>query len=202
MPSTGRASRTKAQQRLETTHALVTTARHLFATHGYSHVSLAQIVEATGVSKGALYHHFNGKDELFRAVLAQIHEEVANRVADAAPDADPWTQLIAGCQAFLAASTEPGIHQIMLVDAPAVLGWGMWREMDAQTSMQQLEAGLTQLMSDGVISRQPIRPLVHLLSGAMNEAALWLAQSEDRDTDLLDTMAALTCLLESLRTGP
>ncbi|NDL60178.1 TetR/AcrR family transcriptional regulator [Phytoactinopolyspora mesophila] len=199
MPSTGRPTRTKAQQREATTRALVAEARRLFAEHGYAHVSLAQIVDATGVTKGALYHHFSGKDDLFRAVLLQIHEEVAAKVADAAADADAWTQLVAGCCTFLAASTEPGIHQIMLVDAPSVLGWGAWRELDASTSMKQLEMGLTQLMAEGIIVQQPVRPLVHLLSGAMNEAALWLARSENRDADLEETMTALTRMLESLR---
>jgi AcrR family transcriptional regulator len=201
MPSTGRPTRTKAQQREATTRALVAEARRLFAEKGYAHVSLAEIVAATGVTKGALYHHFSGKDDLFRAVLTHIHEEVAAKIADAAPDADAWTQLVAGCRTFLAASTEPGIHQIMLVDAPSVLGWDAWRELDASTSMKQLEIGLTQLMADGVISQQPVEPLVHLLSGAMNEASLWLARSENRDADLAATMTALTRLLESLRPG-
>ncbi|WP_129664716.1 TetR/AcrR family transcriptional regulator [Phytoactinopolyspora endophytica] len=199
MPSTPRPTRTKAQQREETTQALVAEARQLFAEKGYAHVSLAEIVEATGVTKGALYHHFSGKDDLFRAVLRQVHDEVAEHIADAAPDADTWTQLVAGCRAFLTASTEPRIQQIMLVDAPSVLGWGAWRELDAATSMQQLEVALTQLVDEGIITDHPVAPLAHLLSGAMNEAALWLARTGNRERDLEDTMAVLTRLLESLR---
>lgn len=199
MPTTGPPTRTKAQQRARTTRALVTEARRLFAAHGYAHVSLAQIVDATGMTKGALYHHFRGKDDLFRAVLEQVQHEIAERIATAAPSADPWTQLVDGCRVFLTVSTEPGIQQIMLIDAPAVLGWGTWRELDAGTSMRQLELALVQLMADGVIVEQPVPPLLHLLSGAMNEAALWLARSQRREEDLADTMAALTRLLEALR---
>lgn len=199
MASTSRAARTKAQQRAETTGALLAAARRSFAERGYAHTSLAEVVAAAGVTKGALYHHFGGKDDLFAAVLAEVHGEVADRVAAAAAGADPWTQLIAGCRTFLAASTEAHVGQIMLVDAPAVLGWDAWRELDAATSMQHLQDVLVDLMRAGVIADRPVLPLVHLLSGAMNEAALWLAGSTDRDRDLADVMAALTSFLESLR---
>jgi AcrR family transcriptional regulator len=194
-----RSTRTKAQQREETTRTLIAEARRLFATRGYAHVSLADIVQAAGVTKGALYHHFTGKDDIFRAVLEQVHREVGERVAAAAPDADGWTQLTAGCRTFLAASTESHIQQIMLIDAPSVLGWDVWRELDATTSMQHLQEALEHLISEGVIPDQPVTPLVHLLSGAMNGAALWLARSEDRDRDLADATSVLNRLLESLR---
>lgn len=191
--------RTKAEQREATTRALLDAARRAFAARGYRRTSLAEVVAAAGVTKGALYHHFGGKDELFRAVLAEVHREVAEAVAGAAPDADPWTQLVAGCRAFLAASTAPETQRVLLVDAPAVLGWEVWRDLDAATSRQQLEEVLTELMAAGEIPEQPLAPLVHLLSGAMNEAALWLAGSEDPAADLDAAMAALTRMLEALR---
>jgi AcrR family transcriptional regulator len=192
--------RTKAEQREATTRALVLEARKQFASRGYASVSLAEIVEAAGVTKGALYHHFSGKEHLFRAVLREVQQEVAGRIANAATEEDAWSQLVAGCEMFLRASTEPGIQQIMLIDAPAVLGWGAWREIDASTSMQQLEHVLTELIHEGVIEQQPVTPLAHLLSGAMNEAALWLAQSDDRERDLSQTMKVLNQMLCSLRT--
>ncbi|AXB43735.1 TetR/AcrR family transcriptional regulator [Amycolatopsis albispora] len=190
---------TKAQQREETTRNLVAVARELFAAKGYGQVSLAEIVNAAGVSKGALYHYFTGKDQLFRAVLEEVHAEVAARVDKAAPDADPWTQLVAGCTAFLTVTTEPEIQRIMLVDAPAVLGWETWRELDATASMRHLAEALTRLIDDGVLVRQPVAPLAHLLSGAMNEAAAWLAGSAEPARDLADTVAALTRMLESMK---
>ncbi|MGC7097733.1 TetR/AcrR family transcriptional regulator [Amycolatopsis lurida] len=190
---------TKAQQREETTRNLVAVARSLFATKGYGQVSLAEIVAAAGVSKGALYHYFTGKDQLFRAVLEQVHAEVAERVGGAAPDADAWTQLVEGCTAFLTVTTEPEIQRIMLVDAPAVLGWETWRELDATASMPHLAEALTQLIDEGVLIRQPVAPLAHLLSGAMNEAAAWLAGSADPGRDLVDTVAALTRMLEAMK---
>lgn len=192
--------RTKAQQRDDTTRSLLRHARDLFATRGYHQVSLAEIVDAAGVTKGALYHHFPaGKDALFRAVLDAVHHEVAERIEAAATGQDTWTQLVDGCYAFLSSSTEPGIQQIMLVDAPAVLGWGTWRELDAATSMRQLSLVLAQLIEEGTIEDQPIEPVANLLSGAMNEAALWLAHSPDRERDLALTWSALQTLLVSLR---
>lgn len=194
--------RTKAQQREDTTNSLLAHARGLFAIRGYHQVSLAEIVNAAGVTKGALYHHFpGGKDALFRAVLEAVHCEVAGRIEAAATGQDTWAQLVDGCYAFLASSTEPGIQQIMLIDAPAVLGWDTWREVDASTSGRHLGEVLAQLIDEGILEDQPIAPVAHLLSGAMNEAALWLAGSSDRDRDLAATWSVLQALLGSLRRG-
>jgi AcrR family transcriptional regulator len=152
------------------------------------------------VTKGALYHHFDGKADLFRAVLERVQQDVAARVAAAADaEPDPWAQLTAGCRAFLVASTAPEVQQVMLVDGPAVLGWAQWRAIDEAASGRLLEEALTALVEAGVVARQPVAPLTRLLSGAMNEAALWLARSADPAGDLADTWAALTRLLTALR---
>ena len=189
----------KAERSQRTTTALVTTARALFAERGYSEVSLNEIVEAAGLTKGALYHHYAGKEQLFQAVVEQIHDLIASRVAAAAPDADAWTQLVAGCETFLTASTEPGVQRILLIDAPAVLGWGAWREFDAASSELLLEDVLTRVVEEGYIAKQPIAPLVQLLSGAMNQAALWIAQTDERDRRLEQATSALNRLLAALR---
>ncbi|MFB4294972.1 TetR/AcrR family transcriptional regulator [Nonomuraea sp. ATR24] len=190
---------TRAEQRERTRKTLISVARRLFAGHGYAAVGLAEIVRESGVTKGALYHHFDGKAELFRAVLEEVQQEVAARVA-AAADAEygAWAQLKAGCAAFLAAGADPEVQRIMLVDGPAVLGWSEWRAMDEAASARHLAEALTALIDEGVIAPQPVAPLTHLLSGAMNEAALWLAGSA-RPGDLADTQAALSRLLDSLR---
>ncbi|HUR09062.1 MAG TPA: TetR/AcrR family transcriptional regulator [Nonomuraea sp.] len=189
----------RAQQREQTRRTLLRESRRLFATRGYGAVGLAEIVHAARVTKGALYHHFDSKTDLFRAVLEQVQQEVAQKVAGAAETHDdPWEQLTAGCQAFLTASTDPDIQQIMLIDGPAVLGWTEWRAMDEGASAHHLAEALTTLIEAGTIAPQPVEPLTHLLSGAMNEAALWLATSTDPN-DLADTWAALSQMLEALR---
>ncbi|MGH2743437.1 MAG: TetR/AcrR family transcriptional regulator [Thermoleophilaceae bacterium] len=197
--SSQRVPRTKAEQRARTTTSLIAEARRLFATVGYERVKVADVARRAGVTTGALYHHLGSKRGLFLAVLEQVHEEVAGRIADAASDLEPWDQLAAGCGAFLGATTDPQVQRIMLIDGPAVLGWQAWRKLDAATSMKLLEEVITELVDEGVISAQPVKPLVHLLSGAMNEAALWLAGSESRERDLDATIAALNRFLDSLR---
>jgi AcrR family transcriptional regulator len=191
--------RTKAEQRERTTAVLLAEARRQFARDGYQQVHVADVARRAGVTTGALYHHFEGKEGLFRAVLEQVHHEVAARIAETAADLEPWDQLVAGCAVFLETSTDPRIQRIMLIDGPAVLGWGAWRQLDAATSMKLLEDGLRYLASSGTIRPQPVEPLLHLLSGAMNEAALWLARSTNRERDLAATNAALRGLLDSLR---
>lgn len=192
----------RTQQREQTRRNLLRASRQLFATKGYAAVSISDIVAAAGVTKGALYHHFDSKPDVFRAVLVDIQSEVGERVA-AAADArpDPWAQLVTGCETFLTVCTTPEIQRIMLIDGPAVLGWQEWRAMDEAASARHLAEALTALIDNGVIPPQPVEPLTHLLSGAMNEAALWLATAAQPDS-LADTLTALHRLLESLRPDP
>ncbi|MFF8960227.1 TetR family transcriptional regulator [Streptomyces sp. NPDC014894] len=192
---------TRAEQRERTRRVLLDVSRELFAARGYAAVGLAEIVGSAEVTKGALYHHFDSKADLFRAVLEEAQQEVGERVA-AAADAreDPWEQLTAGCQEFITAATEPDIQRIMLIDGPAVLGWNEWRGMDEASSAHHLAEALAGLIERGVLAPQPVTPLARLLSGAMNEAALWLASSGS-PKDLADTRAALSRMLEALRAG-
>lgn len=191
----------RTQQREQTRRNLLRASRQLFATKGYAAVSISDIVAAAGVTKGALYHHFDSKPDVFRAVLVDIQSEVGERVAAAADArADPWAQLVTGCETFLTVCTTPEIQRIMLIDGPAVLGWQEWRAMDEAASARHLAEALTALIDDGVIPPQPVEPLTHLLSGAMNEAALWLATTAQPGS-LADTLTALHRLLESLRTA-
>jgi len=190
---------TRAEQRERTRRTLVAVSRRLFAAKGYGAVGLAEIVRESGVTKGALYHHFEGKADLFRAVLREVQQQVAARVAAAADaEGDPWAQLKAGCVAFVTAGADPEVQRVMLIDGPAVLGWDEWRAIDEETSARHLAEALGALAEAGTIAAQPVAPLAHLLSGAMNEAALWLARSAGPH-DLDDTLAALSGLLESLR---
>lgn len=198
-----RPRQTKAAQRETTVRSLITVARRLFAQHGYAQASTEEIVRQAGVTRGALYHHFDGKEGLFHAVLDDVQQDVARRVAEAAESAgDPWQQLLAGCRAFLTASTDAGIQQIMLVDAPAVLGWEPWRRMDQQYSMRLLSEALRTLAAEQTIAALPVEALSHLLSGAMNEAALWIARSEREQEALDEALVTLEFLLNALYRSP
>lgn len=191
---------TRAEQRAATRRALLAEGRRRFAADGYHDVVLAEVAQAVGVTKGAAYHHFESKAGLFRAVVAEVQQELGARVAAAADQhGDPWEQLRAGCQAFLSAGSDPVVRRIVLIDAPAVLGWDEWRAMDEDSSARHLAEALEDLVKAGVITDQPVEPLARLLSGAMNEAALWLARSPAPQA-LAQTEQALDRLLNGLRT--
>ncbi|RRS01244.1 TetR/AcrR family transcriptional regulator [Glycomyces terrestris] len=189
----------RADQREATRRALLAEGRRRFAAAGYHEVVLAEVAQAIGATKGAAYHHFGSKLGLFRAVVAEVQDELGGRVAAAADAvADPWAQLRAGCRAFLASGTDPAVRRILLEDAPAVLGWDEWRAMDEASSARHLAEALDSLARAGVIAAQPVEPFARLLSGAMNEAALWIARSGDPQA-LDQAAAALDRLLEGLR---
>ncbi|WP_231974243.1 TetR/AcrR family transcriptional regulator [Pseudonocardia sp. HH130630-07] len=193
----------RTEQRERTRTALLDAAERLFAEQGYAAVGLPAVVAAAGVTKGALYHQFDGKAAVFAAVLERVQDRVGERVAEAA-DAEPgrWEQLLAGCLAFLDASTGPATARIMLVDGPAVLGWQAWRELDERASGRHLAEALAGLIEVGELAPQPVEPLARLLSGAMNELAVWLAGSADR-TDSADSAdrAAARAVLERTLAG-
>lgn len=192
----------KAEQREATMARLLEVARQAFATHGYAAAATEEIVRQAGVTRGALYHHFGSKEGLFRAVLAQVHAEVGQRIGAAADAAaDGWQALREGCRAFLVAANDPAIQRIMLVDGPAVLGWSAWRTLDEQHSMHQLQEHLALLMQQGTVRDQPAAALAHLLSGAMNELALWIAQQPDAAQAAQQAWDVLERVLEGLRRG-
>lgn len=175
-------------------------ARQLFSQRGYAAVSTEEVVRTAQVTRGALYHHFAGKRELFLAVFEDAQREIAARIEAAALAAsDSWTGLLAGCRAFLEVSLDPGLQRIVMLDAPAVLGWEMWRQVDAVHGLSSLKAGLTDLIEAGLITPQPVDALAHLLSGAMNEAALWIAQAPDPPEALEQAMTTLQVLLKGLQ---
>ncbi|MFJ4871429.1 TetR/AcrR family transcriptional regulator [Streptomyces sp. NPDC088757] len=187
----------RAEQRAATRQALLAEGRRRFAAEGYHHVVLAEVARAAGVTKGAAYHHFDSKAGLFRAVVREVQQELGERVATAAEEhEDLWERLRAGSRAFLGAGTDPAVRQILLVDAPTVLGWDEWRAMDEESSAPHLTEALTTLATTGIIADQPVEPLARLLSGAMNEAALWIARGGDPQA----AEQALDRLLTGLRT--
>ncbi|MFD9270459.1 TetR/AcrR family transcriptional regulator [Streptomyces goshikiensis] len=187
----------RAEQRAATRQTLLAEGRRRFAADGYHQVALAEVARAAGVTKGAAYHHFDSKAGLFRAVVAEVQQELGERVAAAAEQyEDLWEQLRSGCRAFLAAGTDPAVRQILLVDAPTVLGWDEWRALDEESAARHLAEALTALATAGIIADQPVEPLARLLSGAMNEAALWIARGGDPQA----AEQALDRLLAGLRT--
>jgi AcrR family transcriptional regulator len=172
--------RTQSQRSAETRRALVDAARALFAGRGYTAVGTDDLARAAGVTRGALYHQFGGKEGLFEAVFEEVQAETADRVAaDLAREVDPVAKVQVGVAAFLEACADPAMHQIVLLDAPVALGWERWREIGRRFGFGLVEGGLDELAAAGLLPADPTRPLAHLLMGALEEAALYVARSDD-----------------------
>jgi AcrR family transcriptional regulator len=199
-PAPQKSSKRTQEERSEATRAaLVAAARNLFAERGYAGVGTEEIVRAAGVTRGALYHHFDGKRELLEAAYEQVETELTEKIAEAAlAGSDPMEALHAGAAMFLDACLEPEVQRLVLLDAPAVLGWERWREIAADHGLGLIEAALGAAMEDGAITQQPVRPLAHVLMGALDEAAMVVARAEDTEAARAEVGATLDGLLEAL----
>jgi AcrR family transcriptional regulator len=170
----------QAERSAQTREALIASARALFAERGFAAVGTEEIVRAARMTRGALYHHFQGKEDLFRAVYEDVERELMEGIATKASAArDPLEALSAGARAFLDACEDPAVQRIALLDAPSVLGWEQWREIGLRYAFGLVQGELEAAMSAGVIERQPVRPLAHLLLGACDEAAMLVARADD-----------------------
>lgn len=193
--------RTQASRSADTRAALVAAARPLFTRKGYAAVGTDEIARSAGLSRGALYHQFAGKEELFLAVFEQVEAELVDRLAaglaTADPD-DPVAMMHADIDGWLAACAEPEVHRIVLIEAPAALGWERWREVGRKYGVGLVETAVGALMDAGVFARGPVRPLAHVLVGALEEAALYAARAEDRETATAEARDALLRLFDGL----
>jgi AcrR family transcriptional regulator len=179
-PSKSPARRTQAQRTAATRRALLEAGRELFAARGFAGAGQQDIVERAGVTRGALAHHFGTKQGLFRAVVESLENELAEHIATAAMQGDgPLAHLRLGCLAFLDAALDPAVRRIVLLDAPAVLGWQAWRDMDTTYGLGLVSEALEHCMAAGVVPRRPVQPLAHILLAALNEAAMLVANAPD-----------------------
>jgi AcrR family transcriptional regulator len=193
--------RTQAERSQATREALIEAARALFAERGYAEVGTEEIVRAAGVTRGALYHHFDGKRDLFEAIYERIEAELAQRIAAGALDAGtdaPLEAMRAGAEMFLQACTEPEAQRIVLLDGPSVLGWDRWREIAAEHGLGLIEATLQAAIEAGAIPEQPVRPLAHVLMGALDEAAMLVARAEQPERMRAEVGRTLDSLLVAL----
>ncbi len=194
-------AKTKHDRRSEATRRhLVTAARALFGARGYAGVGTAETVQAAGVTRGALYHQFRDKADLFAAVAEEVEAEIAERIAAGAAGAadDPVGALRAGAQLFLDACAEPEVERIILLDAPAVLGWEAWRDLAGRYGLGLVQLALQSAMDAGAIVPQPVVPLAHVLVGALDECALYVARAEDPPTARQECAAIFDRILRSI----
>lgn len=198
------ARRTQAERTAATQARLLAAGRTLFSTEGFAAVSTQAIVDAAGVTRGALYHQFGDKAGLFAAVYEDVEAALVTAIVTQLATAEPPSQLDAmrlGARLFLEECSAPDVQRIVLIDAPSVLGWTRWREVGMRYGLGVVEAMLTQAIADGVIPDQPTRPTAHVLLGALDEAALFIARADDRAAALRDMFAVSDRLITGIASG-
>lgn len=193
----------KAEQSIQTQDRLVAVARELFTEQGFAATSTEQIVQLAGVTRGALYHQYRDKKDLFRAVYERIERDWAARIGERLGEADrsgkdAWQELRDGAQAFLDLSLAPDIQRIALLEAPAVLGSGLRGDI-GPFGLKLIERVLERAMAQGLLDPQPVAPLAQLLRALITEGAVYIARSEDEVTARREIGAALDGLIAGLR---
>jgi AcrR family transcriptional regulator len=183
-----------------TRDALIEAALDLFTERGYSAVGTEEIVARAKLTRGALYHHFTDKRDLFRAVFERVEGDLMERIGRTMTGAEnPWELIIAGMRAFLDACEEPAVKQISLTDAPAVLGWQEWREIDNRHGLGLTRAALDGAEQAGLIRPIATEPMAHLFVAALSEAAFIIAHAEQPKKARAEVEEALLQLVEGLR---
>ena len=194
--------RTQAERAADTRDTLIAAARSLFAGPGFADVALETIVRDAGVTRGALYHHFADKTELFAAVFEQVEGEMAARMAEAiaaARETDPVEVLRLGTRFWLDACADPEVQRIVLMDAPAVLGWQRWTEIGQRYNIGVVTSVLTDAIDSGRIPPQPVEATALTMLGAVREATLYVARATNQRQARKDAGAVMDRLIDSLR---
>ena len=193
--------RTQEERSTATRAALVAAARKLWAERGYAAVGTPEIATAAGVTRGAMYHQFADKAALFRAVVERVEEDLTGRLGQAVLAAgaqDPASALRAATDGWLDASQEPEVRQIVLLDAPVVLGWAGFRDVALEHGLGLTEQLLQAAMDAGQLAPRPTRALAHVLIGALDEAAMVIATADDRERARAEVGEVLHALLDAL----
>jgi AcrR family transcriptional regulator len=189
----------KVERGVATRSEIVKTATQLFARDGYEAVSIEKVLAACAISRGALYHHFSSKEALFEAVFEAMEIYVAEQtVARSSGARGIIKRLRAGCEAFLDLAQEGAVRQIVLTDAPAVLGWERWREIDARHGFGLLKDALARIGAEGALPPETVEIFAHILLASLTEVALLMARSPDRKAAAARGKAAIQMLLTRL----
>lgn len=193
--------RTQAERTAETREALIAAGRTLFAAAGFADVTLENIVGAAGVTRGALYHHFADKTELFAAVYDRVDGDMAARMGEVIAESgetDPVEIMRLGTGFWLDACSDPEVERIVLMDGPPVLGWTRWVEIGNRYNVGLVRDLVAAAIDTGRIPPQPVEATALTLLGAMREATLYVARASDRDQARRDAGAVMDRLIRSL----
>ncbi|MCA2262813.1 helix-turn-helix domain-containing protein [Mycobacterium marseillense] len=193
--------RTQEERSAATREALIAAARKLWGLRGYAEVGTPEIASAAGVTRGAMYHQFADKATLFREVVEVVEQDVMARMAVVVAEAGvatPTAAVRAAVDAWLEVSADPEVRQLVLLDAPSVLGWAGFRDVAQRYSLGMTEQMLGEAMRTGELAEQPVRPLAHVLIGALDEAAMVIATADDPDRTRGETREVLHRLIDGM----
>ena len=197
-------ARTAKTTRAEATRrALLASARALFGEKGYAATSVDEVVRDAGVTKGALYHHFKDKDQLFRAVVEEVKGEVTQAAAtsyfETVEGADALETVHHTCLAVIDAHLDPAVQRITILDARAVLDASVRRELDARYEVALLRGAFRGAMRSGIVEQQPIITLAHVVAGALTEGCALIAEADDKERARAEVGDVISRLLDGLR---
>jgi AcrR family transcriptional regulator len=182
-----------------TRERLIEAGREQFGAHGYDGASLDAILAQAGAKRGALYHHFESKQELFDAVLDREVAAIAQRIAkEAGAASDPVESLRIGCRAWLRMALDPALQRIVLLDPPSVVGWTRWRELDEVHTLGGLRRNLELIAEQGRLADGDIDLLAHMLLASLSEAALLIARADKPRSALAVGQATIETLIAGL----
>ena len=196
-------STAKSARAAATRDALLAAARELFGSQGFANTSVDEVVRRAGLTKGALYHHFKDKDELFRAVVEEVKLEVTQRAAaryfETTESPDPIEAVRLTCFAVIDAYLDPAAQRIAVLDARSVLAAAVRRDLDNRYEVALLRGAFRSAMRAGMVERQPLVPLAHVVAGALTEACALIAEASDTETARQEVGEVITRLLNGLR---
>ena len=193
--------RTQEERSAATRDALISAARKLWGLRGYAEVGTPEIATAAGVTRGAMYHQFADKAALFSEVVEAVEQDVMARMATLVAESGattPADAIRAAVDAWLEVSGDPEVRQLILLDAPSVLGWSAFRDVAQRYSLGMTEQLLTEAMRSGQLAHQPVRALAHVLIGALDEAAMAIATAEDPKRARRETGEVLHRLIDAM----
>lgn len=189
----------RAAQGRATREQLIAVATRLFAEHGYEDTSIEDVLAEAGVSRGALYHHFAGKDALFGAVVESVEAQVMATLMTAIEDTpDAFERLRTVSLAWIGMAVDPVVQRVLLRDAPSVLGLERWRDPDQQQAVAAMRAILTELASEGRLASELVGPFSSMILGALDEMAFVVARSADQEAAVTEARTAVAELLSRL----
>jgi AcrR family transcriptional regulator len=199
VPSVPGASR-RQQYSASTKRALVEVAEGLFTDQGYANTSLDQIVGGARVTKGALYHHFSGKQALFEAAFDAVETGAVARMSVAVDgDGSAWDRAMAGIHAYVSVCLDPSYQRIVIHEAPVVMGWERWREAEEHFSYGLVRATVESLVDAGEIEPLPVEVTARVLFGALSAGAETIAGSPDPKKTAADVTKTITTVMTGMR---